>query len=206
MREDATGVDDSGVPVDSRILTELSIVTYVKLDKPRVGSIYVGPRLLSVTVVDEDGPIASVTTLKTSKLTDIRMESLRKCVFCRVSFGDMTGVLANHTFSTYEQSGIHEFCVLPIENSCVTGIIDDKTDSMYTGDLELRFDNGVVCSVFADTTGMPVINMAVSDSLARALSSGCTPMNLNSACVAPVIQTINGIPPNEFGEIALVLE
>jgi hypothetical protein len=59
-------------------------------------------------------------------------------------------------------------------------------------------------SAQVDNDGKIVVR--ASDATEKILSGGCTPTDLNKSCIAPVIQTINGVAPNSFGEIALVFE
>ena len=77
--------------------------------------------------------------------------------------------------------------------------VDDKSGNEAVGDVKLSFGSGI-----SVTVNNGKIHLAVTDSITNTLSSGCVPTSLNESCVAPVVQTINGVEPAFDGTIALV--
>lgn len=203
LSENSTLLDDRGVPIDNRIIVSLCIVSYVDIDAPRISYVYVGNGIVSIAISDNNGLVATFLGHDCEPSVEYTMTPERKGVVCKVVFGDAVsdGSVARHRFSSSEQSGIHEFCIVRVPGSIVTSVTDAMSGESFTGDISFAFSGGV----YAENTTDGVV-LSASDSLEKVLSTGCVPTDLNKSCIAPVIQTINGVKPNEFGEIALVLE
>lgn len=206
LSELATCVDDAGKEFPTGILTGLSIVSFSKLDGPRVSSLYVGPRLVSLIISDGSGPIASATVTDVKPFSQVALEPTRPGVSGSVEFGEFdASAPSSYRFSTVEQSGILPFCVVEFPDSGITEVVDDISGESATG--VVSFDFGSAASADVEIIDdKPEIVLRLSDSIARSLSNGCVPTDLGKSCIAPVIQTINGISPDEDGAIALVFE
>lgn len=205
VAEESTCVDDAGTRLDTGVIQDLSIVTYTALVNPRIGSVYIGKSIVSVTIMDDLGPVAVFTEAGDVSGKSISPTQSRRGVFARITLGE-TKNPTNLRFSDVRQSGIHEFCIVDASSSCVTAFIDDTSGKEFSGDMELVFRAGIKCDIKNNNTIDPTVVLSAADSLEKTLSSGCVPTDLNKSCVAPVIQTINGVKPNEFGEIAIVFE
>lgn len=203
ISEDATCLDDSGLVFPPDIVVDMCAVAFSSVVGMYLSYIHVGDRLLSAAVSDGAGVVATLTVVDYKDNSEYVMDSNRSGVYVSMSFGK----LREHSHSTYRfssamQAGIHKFCVVEIQGGLVESIVDDSSGETFSGPVSFVFSGGISAKV--DESG--VVKLLASDSIEKTLSGGCTPTDLNKSCVVPVIQSINGIKPNEFGEIAIVLE
>jgi hypothetical protein len=206
ISEEATCVDDDGKQLESDILQDLSIVSYVEISNARIGSIYISNNIVSVTVLDDSGVVAVFTSTVDEAKDELLPSYARPGVFARIRVAACVGETKTYRFSTKEQSLVHEMCILDVRSTRVDSFVDDKSGEEFRGEVSLVFRPGIKCSVKNGNTDDPTVILSADDGMDKTLSTGCVPTNLNRSCVAPVIQSIDGVKPNEFGEIAIVFE
>lgn len=206
ISEEATCIDDDGKQLGTDILQDLSIVSYVEISNARIGSIYVSDKIVSVTVVDDTGVIAVFTAVASEAGDELEPEYARPGVFARLRVSAAVPETKTYRFSTKEQSRIHEMCLLDVRSTRVDAFVDDKSGEEFRGDVELVFRPGIRHSVKNGKNDDPTVILSADDGMDKILSTGCVPTNLNKSCIAPVVQSIDGVKPNEYGEIAIVFE
>lgn len=206
LAEGSSRVDDSGRDLPDSILVDMSVVCFGRFKNLRLGSVRVGPGLTSLSLLDDAGPVAVVTVPSVEPYVPVALDSLRDGVSGTVVFGefDRTSV-ASYRFSTAEQSAISPFCVVEFPDTGVRSFVDDASGEEASGDVAFNFGGSVVVSVETTGTGAKA-SLGLSNGVARSLSAGCVPTDLNKSCIAPVIRTINGVSPDRNGEIAIVFE
>lgn len=204
LSEAATCVDDSGRPFPDNIVVDLSIASVSELPHLRVSSVHVGPGLVSISFSDDNGAVATATAVDPSDYEPVGLDPLRDGVSGHVVFGRFDrSSRSTYRFSSAAQSAVHEFCVFEFPVAGVKAFVDDMSGGSATGDVVFDFGRYVDARMSGD--GSTVV-LSLSDSLARTLDTGCVPTDLNTSCLAPVIQTINGVEPDSNGEIAIVFE
>jgi hypothetical protein len=206
--EGATLISDSGEDVPVNIVTGLSITSFVDCGTLHFSYIYVGPSIITVVISDNARPVLISTHLNDPAGYSAQMESLVDGINGSITIGQHNETLygKSYRFSSDRQSGIHRFCILEFPRTGVIEFVDDVSGERVRGDVALSFSSGIKASVEPGDDNKTKIVLSMPKAVSNGLSSGCVPTDLNSACVAPVIQTINGISPTEYGEIAIVLE
>ena len=203
LAESSTCVDDSGFQLPQNIVIDMCVVAFSSVSGLYLSYLHVGDRLLSAAVSDGSGVVATLTVVDYSDDSEYTMVPARTGVSVVISFGKLKEhVGETYKFSNLGQSSIHSFCVVDVPGSVVECVVDDASGERFTGKVSFVFSGGISASV--DETSR--VSLKASDAIEKTLSGGCTPTDLNKSCIVPVIQSINGIKPNEFGEIALVLE
>lgn len=206
LSEDATCVDDTGVPLPDNVLVDMSVASFRALPGLRVSSVHVGPGLVSVSLSDDSGAVATATVVAAAfePYAPVALDSLRDGVSGYVSFGEIDRTSrAMYRFSTEAQSAVHPFCVFEFPGAGVIEFVDDSSGERVSGDVV--FDFGRYIDAHVESDGHTVV-LDLSDGMARTMDTGCVPTDLNTSCTAPVIQTINGVEPDSDGEIAIVFE
>ena len=202
----ATCVDDSGEKLDPGIVTGVSIISFRHLSNPRLAGLYIGEDIVSAIFADDTGPLGQATATLPLADRTVALSPMDPRVSGSVEFGsDDSFMPCSLRFSTAAQSAILPFCSIEVPDGGVTGIVDSKNGTSHTGDLAFNFGNGVVVSVEKTTNG-GTVTLSPSDSIARSISTGCVPTDLDTSCIAPVIRTFNGVKPDEDGAIALVFQ
>ena len=206
LYEGATCVDDSGNVFGTGMILDASVTSTVALENLRISSVYAGEKILSVALADDLGPVAHATLVFPSSTADIVFDSERPGVVVTMKISaDSVRDGKSYRFSSFTQSGIHPFCIVEIPGVCVSKVVDDTTGHEAAGDITVSFESDVTVrrADSKDTTGVVV---EPSKSVTRNLAGGCSVTDLNTACVVPVIQSINGVKPNENGSIAIIFE
>lgn len=211
--EDATMLSDKGEPIPVDIIKSLHITSLVSVDDVFCSGIHCGPRLVSISLSDKNGILLSCTCPGNISGTNdeyIEMTSHRKGVSGTISlYNPKTDSASAVTYraSTPAQTRIHRFCILEFPEVGVVKFIDDKSGEEISGQVTVKFNGGAVgASIAEQDTHKTTIKLSLNKNLASILSNPCIPTDLNTSCIAPVIQTINGVEPTEDGEIAIVLE
>ena len=206
--ESSTLTSDSGDAFPTDIITELHVVAFFSVDSLRLSFMHVGPTLLSVVLSDAKGPVLSLSTTYNEQGFIADMESLVDGISGTISIGKKNPAYVGRTyrFSSSMQSGIHPFCILEFPNIGVSKIVDDVSGKSASGEINLTFEGGLVPSVVSDDKLSPVVELSMPTNSINSLSNECLPTDPNTACVAPIIQTISGVSPTKNGEIAIVLE
>lgn len=203
VAERATLIDDSGAEMATDLLSNISIVSVADISNVRISYFRISKEVLSVVLSDTAGPVSSLLVHGYRNYTDYEMESLRGGVTARITTGTVVGAEPRmHIFSSFEQSGINDFCIVFIDGLRVNSVVDDESGQEFSGNVDLVFSGGIEASV--DRNGRILLH--VSDSLDKTVSSSCVPTDLNKSCIVPVIQSINGVKPTSLGEIAIVFE
>ena len=205
LAENVTTVSDDGSSFPYSLITGLNISSYVELEDTRISSIYEGPGLVSVVISDSAGVVATATSTESGT---VRLSSMRDGVFGSVTFymSDAVTQPRRYRFSTPEQSAISSFCILVFPFGGVKKFEDQSSGEEATGDVKFDFAGKVksTCSEL-DNGGMNV-DLSLLPAAVKAVDGNCIPMSLSEACISPVIRSINGLEPNENGEIAIIFE
>ena len=203
LADGSSGIDDLGRALPDDFIVDLSMTSFSTLRNLRLSGAYSGPSVVSVVFSDDSGPVAHATARK-PEVGVVALEPDRDGVSGTVEFGnvDFTG---SFRFSSFGQSGILPFCVLEFPECGVVEFVDDTSGEKAEGDVSFNFGRAVLVSIARDNE-TNVVTLTPSTSMAKSLSTGCVPTDLNTACIAPVIRTFNGVSPDEDGAIAIVLQ
>lgn len=204
LSEKASCVDDSGNSFPDNVVVDFSVASFSGLDGLRISSVHVGPGLVSTSFSDNAGIVATATSVGANPYSPVKLDPLRKGVSGYVSFGEFDkSTRRTYRFSSPEQSAIHEFCIFVFPSPGVVEFVDDTSGEKASGDVVFDFGRYMNASLSDDRK---TITLSVSDGVARTLDTGCVPTDLNKSCLAPVIQSIDGVEPDSAGEIAIVFE
>ena len=204
--EFSTCIDDAGVEIDPGFITDMSVSSAGSLSNARISSVYSGPGLISIVVSDDSGVVAHFTSTKSTGDEEVVFDSDRPgvVVSARINANSLThGV--SHRFSTPEQSKINPFCIVEFSEEPVVMFVDDTTGSRIENVARLVFSPSVTAVSNKDENGTR-LTLTPSKSIMRGISNECIASDLDTACIVPVIQSINGVKPTANGSIAIILE
>lgn len=206
LDQDATCIDDSGMPLPTGILGGISIVTCFEPANVRLSSVYVGSGIKSISISDDSGLLATAT-VEQDFIGQKMLDPARDGVTGIVDFLDYRQAVAeSHRFSTPEQSLIHRFCVTAVDIPFVSRFVDDTSGEEASGDTAIEILSNNVETLSSATGVGSDVKVRVGDSFAKTMSSECSPTSFSNVCIAPIILSINGTKPNADGEIAIVLQ
>lgn len=121
-----------------------------------------------------------------------------------VTFGDMEfpGFPETYMFTGRWDGdhgvGIHPCCVAAARPAGLRRIIDPRSGESVSGDVSIRFPEYVVASSDGNS-----VRLSLEDGAPEALASECSMITGSDACGATSISSINGVRPDEDGNIVL---
>lgn len=219
LADDATSVDDAGLPAPLDILTDLHLRFPASLGTVAfVSALTVGPRLLTILIqaaADADSagglvPLASVSILR-SDLEPSRVYALTPLadgVGGFASFGDVQTSYSGR-FSTPRQGLLLSRCArayspLPIPSLGKVGRRDTLTgliDLRASGDLEIVYDVREIAGESRQCVVFRLQGSSVENSVFRQYAGPCGDRPESDTCEFPPLRSFGGATPDCDGNV-----
>ena len=206
--EDSSLADRSGKLLPEGAISDARFVVPMSAggDIPvvRLSSIHVSSSMVSACFVSSAGEenCAMSVTVSASAFRPYfpyRLENLAgtSCAGGVVSFGN---IVAGDGPETYflENAKIHPCCVSPIERPGVIRFVDRRSGESVSGDVAISFSGYVSSSADGKKFKLGLESGASSE-----LASECAKITGSEACGATPISSINGVRPDDDGNIVL---
>jgi len=220
LAADTTVISDSGESLPANLLTDLLVYYATEDTQPvlKLSSVRVSPALLSVAIsaYDTSGttPVSRgllTLTIPRGEFEPYRpypMDPLRPGVGGIITFGDIswpsTPVL--YLFGTLMDGQIRaqldDSVVRVFEASHITKIVDANSGDALTGIVELSLPDIVAATITKTPAGYNV-TLSLTQQGNQLLATVCNAGTSATACGTPIVQSINGVSPNDQGEILI---
>ena len=207
LDESATLVSDDGVEMPFGVLADAMLVaTYTdNLDgksRPWLSSIYVGTHLVSVTFMIDGKDVAACTAAIDSLVpyAPVEVTPLSDGVSGTVAFADFQRPTfpLRMSFSSPQQTGLADSAFIRVPAPGVLSFVDDNSGERLQGDTKILMPRG---SMVSETTSG--IRVEMDETLNASLVPSCYPSDINMVCETPVVRSVNGIPADRDGIIAI---
>ena len=170
----------------------------------RLSSIHVSSAMVSACFVSSAGEEKSAMSVTVSASSfkpyfPYRLEPLAgdSCSGGFVSFGNIVAGDGPETYF-FDDAKIHPCCVFPIERPGVRRFIDSRSGETVSGDVNISFSGYVVPS-----SEDSKFNLGLEKGASSELASECAKITGSEACGATPISSINGVRPDDDGNIVL---
>lgn len=189
---------DSSSPVGEHGFRKCTLPTV------RLSSFHMSHYMVSACfiVFGEEGSAALSVTVSSSNFKPYFPYRLEKVAGARnvggvVTFGNIEFPMTPHTYFLND-AVVHPCCVAVSEVGRLMSIVDRRSGSRLTGDVSIDFSGYVKAS---KTSGC--VKLSLEDGAADELASECAKISGYGSCGATPIRSINGIRPDEEGNIVI---
>jgi hypothetical protein len=174
----------------------------VEFPEVRLASFHVSPSMVSACFTSGAAALSVTVSARSFRpYFPYRLESLAGTENSggAVTFGDMEipGFPETYFFDA-GSAVVHPCCVALAKPPALRRFVDRRSGETVSGDVEIRF-SGYVASGMDDGA----FSLSLNDGAAEALASECSRTSGAEACGATPIRSINGVRPDEDGNIVL---
>lgn len=170
----------------------------------RMSCVHMSPSMISVCFVYgyENVKYALSATVATSSFKPYRPVRLERIAGTEdaggiVTFGDVEFPGFPETYF-FDSAFVHTGCVVASKPVPVRKFVDPRSGNTISGDVEVEFGNFVKASREENK-----FRLSLEEGAADALASECAEANGYNTCGATPINSINGVRPDEYGNIVL---
>lgn len=175
----------------------------VAIPSVRLSSVHLSRHMVSVCFKSGEGKYARAlsVTVSSDEFRPYMPYSLDRLIGDEdiggiVTFGDIALPEWPDTYSL--DAEVHPGCVVASRPSGLRSVLDRRSGDSVRGDVSLSFSGYVSAKKIGESFGL-----SLEDGAAEELASECSGMTQLEACGATPIRSINGVSPDEDGNIVL---
>lgn len=206
--DDSSLVDSSGKELPLGIISDVHIVVPKRSNAEwpvvRLSSVHVSSAMVSACFVSSCGGVADALSVTVSASSFMPYYPYRLEKLCGssdiggvVSFGDIRDAFDPETYFL-ENAFIHKCCVAVKEPAGVRMFVDKRSGETLSGDVNISF-SGYLKSVREGKN----FRIEMEDGASSELASECSKITGSEACGATSVKSINGIRPDDEGNIVI---
>lgn len=207
FQDESALVDREGRPFPKDLVVDLHLVVPLadgaSLPEVRLTSAHVSPAMVSVCFVSRAGGRTDALSATVSRdafepYVPYRLEKLHgsEDVGGIVTFGDFEFPGFPETY--FMDAKVHSCCVAAYKPAGLRRFVDPRSGESVSGDAQIGFTGYVSTSLDGKS-----FSLSLEDGAAEALASECSVASGSEACGATPIASINGVRPDDEGNIVL---
>lgn len=170
----------------------------------KMTSLHVSESMISVCFRSESGGRSDALSVTVTRETfkpyfPYRMEKLigSSDIGGVVTFGDILFPGSPETYF-FNDAEIATCCIAVAKPPALRSFVDRRSGESVSGDVDISFSGHIVAE-----PSEGAFRLSLQNGSAEELMSECNDVNAGNACGATPISTINGVSPDEYGNIVL---
>lgn len=204
LRDDTTRLDITGKRLPDDIIVDLGIVVPAPTTELYVGTVYVSPLIVSLTINDAEGIILTGSFSASQRYTALPLAPARENVAGWVSVGGYEADAPyRYTFDGAAATGIVASTTTIITPPEVTRLYDKRGGSV-AGIVKLTHDSNF--DIYQDAEDPQTVIISLARGARTAFTEPCSLPASDDNCGSPPIRSIGGVPANKNGDLYIVFE
>ena len=204
LRDDTARLDITGRRLPDDIIVDLGIVVPGTAPDLYVGTVYVSPLIVSLTINDAEGIILTGSFSANQRYTALPLSPARENVAGWVTIGGYEADAPwRYTFDGMVDTGIVASAITTITPPEVTRF-HDKRGGSVAGIVRLTHDSNF--DIYQDAEDPQTIIISLARGARTAFTEPCSLPASEDNCGSPPIRSIGGVPANKNGDLYIVFE